>query len=212
MNRLLSFIIVPFFIINFAACSGDDNQTKTPPFTASNNNSAQAPQATETPTPTPTPNNDTSGSDEQIQDPNAISVLEVSRYFSPYLYGITQNFIKVPAQSMVVQVIIPSTNSIRGTVHIFSPDDYQDVNRWINNQHSDAIFIDPPTPLSYEIAPENITIIRSNFLSTISGSGGDEYEEYEVEYFIESHSVTDSVEFVRFYHDTRVYIRTKDID
>jgi len=57
--------------------------------------------------------------------------------------------------------------------------------KWINNQHSDGLYVDAAEPVkTYALSPDTVSITSTAFLGCLSGDFGDEYEKYMIEFTV----------------------------
>lgn len=116
---------------------------------------------------------------------------EVSSYFSPEAHGPTRKFYVFPEQRVVVVVYVKpaGADAIETTVvaHVFDArEDADGIEKWVNNQHSDALFPDAARPR------RSVTVDRGHLHTKVAGplehevgGGGDEYDRYRVDFTID---------------------------
>ena len=89
----------------------------------------------------------------------------------------------------------------------------QDVSRWINNQHSDGLFVNPAQPLqSYPIDSQYITITSSAYVESLSGFNGDEYEQHHIEFTVANLLEINAFHLNGFSDQADVYLQTRAPD
>ncbi|MFL0811411.1 MAG: hypothetical protein K6L76_13415 [Agarilytica sp.] len=136
-----------------------------------------------------------------------LSVYEVNTFYTVFSFGPMQNFLKFRQESVVVQVVLPFPDRVSARIHLFDTDDWQAIDRWINNQHSDGLYVDVPEPQSFDVSASLVsTAAGAPLIEEVQAGDGNTYEVYQVEYFIESHEVTESLEMVRFSYTTNVHV------
>lgn len=115
--------------------------------------------------------------------------LEINRYFSPLAHGPTKKFYVLPeAKVVVVVATADGTADASATIHVFAVDaTAEGVEKWINNQHSDALHPDVPEPLRSLAVPADRFHARVGPpLDHEQGQGGDEYDRVRVEFTIDA--------------------------
>lgn len=114
---------------------------------------------------------------------------EINRYFSPLAHGPTKKFY-VLAESQVVVVVATADGKAdaSATIHVFPADTLAEgIAKWINNQHSDALHPDVPTPLRSVVVPADHFHGKAGPpLDHEKGEGGDEYDRVRVEFTIDA--------------------------
>lgn len=113
---------------------------------------------------------------------------EVNRSFSPYAHGPTKKFFILPAAQVVVVVAtIDGTSDASATIHAFPEGTTAEgIDRWVNNQHSDALYPDAAQPERMIRVPE--AKFRSKPRAVVGhevGEKGDEYDRVPVAFTIE---------------------------
>ena len=109
------------------------------------------------------------------------SDLVVHRYFLPFAHGPTQ-FFRVWADAGVV-LQLRATDDSGGLaitaryLRFTGTDQKTQIERWINNQHSDALFSDVQTPSEFAVG---VTVSARDKTGTDKGSVGDVYDVYAV--------------------------------
>ena len=96
----------------------------------------------------------------------------------------TRVFYTVPAHSAVVTVSFDNTKPdfpASVTVNLFAPGtSAEDIGKWLNNQHSDALFGDAPSPVLTETLPEGSVVVgekkRVGKLSNPGPHGGEYFK------------------------------------
>jgi len=141
---------------------------------------------------------------------------EVNRYYSPQAHGPTRKFHVFPEQRVVVVVNVnpASADAIDTTVvvHLFAAGtDADALEKWVNNQHSDALFADAPQPQrSITVARERLHTKVAGPLEREVGDGGDEYDRYRVDFTIDG--FTDGDLTVKpSQGSAAAFVRTKDL-
>jgi len=163
--------------------------------------------------------NDNSVSDERQLDVESEDAEQfaVDQYFSPCLYGPTQHFFTFGDQNVVMVARFSEDNphfrpSIR--INLFSPElSAEQIDKWINNQHSDAIFGDAPRPIDTQFLSQYdywITSITDyEFIDHTVGDSGDEYDNYRVQFSVSDLTKAGSFNLIGFDAETIVHIRTR---
>lgn len=140
---------------------------------------------------------------------------EVSRYFSLHAHGPTLKFYAFPDRGIVAVVRAAATDAALQTtvdVHVFAATvDADGIAKWINNQHSDALYADAAQPeRSFTVDPTCLHVKTSEALEHEVGDNGDEYDRHRVEFSIDAFTNGD-VEFRPSRGTLDAFVRTKDI-
>ena len=127
---------------------------------------------------------------ERIVELNPESpALEVNRYYSMLAHGPTKKFYTLPGQRIVVVVSTTDGKAdASAVIHVFpAAATADDIDKWINNQHSDALFADAAQP------QRSIEVRAARFHVTVGapaghevGEVGDEYDRVPVEFTIDA--------------------------
>lgn len=138
---------------------------------------------------------------------------EVSRYYSLHGRGPTRKFFVFPAARAVLVVATADGRAdASATIHLFpATTEAEGIEKWINNQHSDALFADAAEPeRSIAVPAERFHGRAGPPLDHEVGPGGDEYDRVRVEFVIDPFEDGDvRVEASRAALDA--FIRTKDL-
>lgn len=136
---------------------------------------------------------------------------EHSRYFSLYTFGKTRNFIHFKNVDVVYEVKFESPGSASVTANIFAAVERDVIPLWINNQHSDGLYGEAPTPKVVELSSYDIRILESQKVGEQEGDNGDEYDVFGIKYYLASQKLEDKIILPEVIYTTKVYVRTKDI-
>ena len=141
----------------------------------------------------------------------------VFQCFCESLYRSTLLIYHFTDQNAVVTITFDnkaSTFPSTGTIHLFDQSaSAESIARWINNQHSDGLYIDRAIPVSeVSISNEDITITSSAYQESVTGYHGDEYESYRVEFTVANQLATDLFFLNGFSDHTEVFLQTKGPD
>lgn len=158
------------------------------------------------------------GSEQRLLDTAKSSVerLVVTSYFSLDRYGATQVFYFFKNEKAILHLTMANTSmdfNLLASVLVFDEaEKLEDIEKWINNQHSDGIYADPAVPLlSYPLSAEQAQVVASSFVEAQSGYNGDEYEHYKVEVFFDN--VLSEYFYLNSFNTTLpVFVKTKDVD
>lgn len=114
---------------------------------------------------------------------------EINRYYSPLAHGPTQKFYVLPASKVVVVVATADGKAeASATIHLFAAEVVaEDIAKWINNQHSDALYPDVPLPVrSVAVPADRFHTKVGPPLDHEKGEAGDEYDRVRVEFTIDA--------------------------
>ena len=126
-------------------------------------------------------------------------------------YRDTLIFYSLPDQRAVVKINIDNkgtTFPITATVFLFDANaDQEGIDKWINNQHSDALFADALEPTSSYTLPKNkAKILSFSAAETVSDSLG-QHINYTVQFKIRSTSQKGSFQLKPFKDDASVFVK-----
>lgn len=126
-------------------------------------------------------------------------------------YRDTLIFYSLPDQRAVVKINIDNkgtTFPITATVFLFDENaDQERIDKWINNQHSDALFADALEPTSSYTLPKNkAKILSFSAAETVSNSLG-QHINYTVQFKIRSTSQKGSFQLKPFKDDASVFVK-----
>lgn len=143
-----------------------------------------------------------------------ISIITVDAYFNFCRYGPTQRFVNFGDQRAAMVIRFSETDPTFNptiTIHLFdTAQSAQSVSWWINNQHSDGIIPDAPSPIyTFTFTQANFEIASSEFIDHTVGLFGDEYDNYRVSYSINDVIDEGYFQLAGFEDETIVHIRTK---
>lgn len=87
---------------------------------------------------------------------------------------------------------------------------HESIRQWINNQHSDGLFITTAEPSqTVRLDDSAVTITSSAFVETLTGFAGDEYEKHQIEFTVGNWLAADAFFINGFSDSTEVYFQTQ---
>ncbi len=113
----------------------------------------------------------------------------VVQCFCQALYRNTLLFYHFVDQRAVLTIDIGNKTTdfpTEGMIHLFELSaSSQDIERWINNQHSDGLYVNPASPIqSVAVGESAVAITSSAYIESKSGYWGDEYEKYRLDFTV----------------------------
>lgn len=150
----------------------------------------------------------------------AIKVLEVDK-LTPKLevrhsqigFRDTLLFYTFKEQNVILKLQIGNkdkTFPMTATFYIFQDSVTEDgLKKWLNNQHSDAIFPDVPEPIMTHKAPAKVCTVTSHKLIDRSKQQFGEYDNYAVKFQVINYSDMKNVKLKGFTGETKVHVKTK---
>jgi hypothetical protein len=129
-------------------------------------------------------------------------------------YRDTLLFYSFTAQRAILVLTIDNkdgTFPVSGKVQLFDATATEDgLKKWINNQHSDALFIDAARPSSTHKLPPGFCSITARKLTGTSknpGPGGGSYEDFDLSLSIQAQDLGNGVSLPAFSDTARVHFR-----
>lgn len=122
-------------------------------------------------------------------------------------------FYTFAAQKAVLVLQIDNKNSTptaSGTLHIFDPKATEEgLSKWVNNQHSDGLFVDPATPAHSHKLPEGTFTVtdRKRVGQEKQPSGDEVFGDYQVKITAKEHRVEGKYRLAAFTDDANVFIK-----
>jgi len=118
-------------------------------------------------------------------------------------------------QQAILTLSIGNTDEtfpVKGKLHLFDPaTTEEDLKKWINNQHSDALFPDVPTPVFTGKLPEGSCRVTSHKQTGMSKSptGPATFTNYEVKLSVKEHAIDKKVKLSTFTDTAKVHVKSK---
>lgn len=129
-------------------------------------------------------------------------------------YRSTLIFYTFADQQAILTVLIDNkdeTFPVTATVHLFDKTTSEEaLGKWINNQHSDGIFVDPPTPEQSMELPKDAAKVTANKKTGESegpGPQGGTFSDYEVTFTINELSVDSKFKLTGFTGTANVHVK-----
>lgn len=122
-------------------------------------------------------------------------------------------FYTFTAQRAVLKLQIDNTDPsfpVAATVYIFGASVKEgDLEKWINNQHSDGLFPEVPEPVTTRKLPKNTCKVTSSKLIERSKQTFGEYDDYAVMFVVKEYSDSQGLALKGFSDASKVYVKTK---
>jgi len=101
---------------------------------------------------------------------------------------------------------------MKGALFFFSENIKEEgINKWINNQHSDGLFIDAPQPTgTRELPAETCKVTKHKYLDR-GRMGLGNYDNYGVSYQVKDFDDKKGLKIKGFKGETKVHVAVKDI-
>ena len=146
-----------------------------------------------------------------------VNAIEVSSYFSPYLYDITQKFYHFEEQNTVLRLRFPNQSSdftFTAEVNLFDGNAAdEDIYSWITNKLSDAQSVGAAEPIAVAaIDATSLSISTYIFQDAEAGGSGDEYDNYTVNFIIDAVTANGLFSLESFDDAVTVHVLTKDFN
>jgi hypothetical protein len=123
--------------------------------------------------------------------------------------GRTQVFMVVAEQQAVVKLVIDDTNTA-GSVTLFAPETTEEaIGKWINNQHSCALYGDAPRPVFTGKLPDDAcTILNTQKIGELAATIDDTpHHDYLVKLAVKAHEEPFQYTLEAFEVETKVYLK-----
>lgn len=104
------------------------------------------------------------------------------------------------------------TFPIKGTVYLFDSDTTkEELDRWLNNQHSDGLFPEVPEPIATVALPEDICKVTAfkQTGTTNNEPTGEEFKDYRVELSVLKHAAEGKFTLLPFDDKTTVHVKSQ---
>jgi hypothetical protein len=118
-----------------------------------------------------------------------------------------------PGQHAAVTLVIDNKDEsfpVHGRVHLFDEDSATEaLDKWVNNQHSDALFVDAAKPTHSEALPDGVcTVIRHEQIGTEAGHGpkNGEFKVFKVEFAVKDHEAQKRFKLPAFKDHAKVLV------
>ena len=99
---------------------------------------------------------------------------------------------------------------VSGTVHLFAPGtDAEALGKWVNNQHSDGLFIDPPEPTASVKLPAVTAAVTARELvaQEKQPNGEDIFADYKVKLTVKEHLEPGKFHLPAFEDEANVFVK-----
>lgn len=94
-----------------------------------------------------------------------------------------------------------------GTIYVFAADvTREQMDKWLNNQHSDALFPEVPKPLATHPIPANACQVTEHKFLDRGKFGLGEFENYDVRFSVKDHTDKSGIQVKAFSGATKVHI------
>jgi hypothetical protein len=148
---------------------------------------------------------------------NALSATEkktVVQCFCDALYRSTLLIYHYTDQNAVLTIEFDNSEipfAASGVVYLFEDTaTLEEIGKWINNLHSDGLFINPAEPvLTANLDPAAIAVTSRAYVESITGYGGDEYEKYQIEFAVDNQLQAPSFMLNGFSDQTDVFLQIR---
>jgi hypothetical protein len=102
------------------------------------------------------------------------------------------------------------TFPMTATVYIFDDSVTEDgLKKWLNNQHSDGLFVDVPRPTSTLKIPAKVCKVTAHKLIGHTKQQFGEYDNYAVTFKVKDYADKTNIKLKGFTGDTKVHVKTK---
>lgn len=101
---------------------------------------------------------------------------------------------------------------VTGTVHLFAPDTTAEaLGKWVNNQHSDGLFIDPPEPTASVKLPDGTCAVTARELTgkEKQPNGEDTFGDWKVKLTVKEHREAGKFHLTAFEDEANVFLKSE---
>ena len=151
---------------------------------------------------------------------NSVRVLEVKKNTekqevrsSQIGYRDTLVFYTFTDQQAVLQLQIDNKDTkfpMTGTIYLFADSvNSEDLKKWLNNQHSDALFPDVPKPIATQKLPAETCKVTAHKLVDHTKETFGEYDNYSVTFEVKDYSDKKSLSLKGFSGMAKVHVMAK---
>ncbi len=146
-----------------------------------------------------------------FNDPD-VDIKNVHMNHHMYLFAETKQFIVFTQEKVVLSIYFDNRIHpfpVEAAFSVFDRNEDMDrIYGWINNQWSDAIFMDPAEPTSEEPLPaDSIAITNETVVGQALGTSEELFDQYVVEYAVDAYTVDGLVSLSAFSHEASVYLK-----
>lgn len=153
--------------------------------------------------------------DDRILDGKKAQKLEVRH--SMIGFRNTLLFYTFKDQQAILTLTIGNTDEtfpVKGKIHLFDDATTEEgLNKWINNQHSDGLFPEVPTPIFTEELPEGTCSVTSHKQTGTSENPSPispaTFKNYEVKLSVKEHAIDKKVKLSAFTDTALVHVKSK---
>ena len=118
-------------------------------------------------------------------------------------------------QQAILTLSIGNTDEtfpVKGKLHLFDPATTEEgLKKWVNNQHSDGLFPDVPTPVFTGELPGGSCSVTSHQQTGMSKrpTGPAPFTNYEVKLSVKEHTIDKKVKLSAFTDTAKVHVKNK---
>ncbi len=138
------------------------------------------------------------------------NVTTIDRYFSRYTYGPLLRLYDFRDQRVILKVKISNESRdmpLSASLYTFADGvSEKAIEKWINNQHSDALYADAAEPASVQDLSDRVSIFARTREASVSGREGEAYQRYAVSYRVGEIKIA-GVAIGPFNDDATVHVR-----
>ncbi len=133
---------------------------------------------------------------------------DIDTYFNPDGYGSSLDMAHFTAQDAVAKLYIDNTApySVIASINLFASG--AQIDRWINNQHSDAIYPDAPEPVAVYDISDTVSIASKVYQDMVEAPTGNgrKFDRYAVTYRVADSRDPGSYALVGYEYTTQLYV------
>ncbi len=127
-------------------------------------------------------------------------------------YRSTLLFYTFTDQQAILTVLIDNkdeTFPVTATVHLFNEKTSKEaLDKWVNNQHSDGLFVGAPEPeSSLELPKDAVKVTAKKKTGESDGHQGGTFNDYEVTFTIKDHTAESKFKLTGFTDTAKVHVK-----